>query len=414
MTAMLGMRILVLSQDLPFPPIGGGQLRTHHLVRALAARHRVTLAGFYWGECEQVAAPFAVEVAGVPWSSPPAYQAMRSSDPMVAQRAFEYLANETDEPWFVSCYQSPRMDELLQRLGRQGFDLVLIEHTYMARFLRALPQGIPKILDMHNVHTLMAQRDATGRADAADSSAEREVTRTLCFERAVASQCDVCVTCSKIERDAARRLLDLEHVEVLANGVDVEYFTPRTSIPERGYLLFTGLMNYEPNVEAVRYFATEILPAVSRVHPGAVLHIVGANPSREVCELASEHVVVHGAVPDVRPYYERAAVVVVPLLHGGGTRLKILEAAASGKGIVTTSLGVEGLQFRPDIDIVRADTPQEFGEAVITVIGDRARQRRLGENARRAALPYDWGIIGEQLCRIVEHYSRSPAASKGT
>jgi glycosyltransferase involved in cell wall biosynthesis len=117
-------------------------------------------------------------------------------------------------------------------------------------------------------------------------------------------------------------------------------------------------------------------------------------------------VIVHGTVPDMRPYFRRATLVVVPLLHGGGTRLKILEAGASGKAIVSTSVGAEGLAFRPGHDLVLADTPEEFADAVTRLCRDGRQRAHLGRNARAASLRYEWKRLGESLCRIVERFSR--------
>jgi glycosyltransferase involved in cell wall biosynthesis len=161
-------------------------------------------------------------------------------------------------------------------------------------------------------------------------------------------------------------------------------------------------MNYWPNIEAVQFFAKDILPRIRRHVPQATFHIVGTSPAKEVKRLASDCITVHGTVPDMRPYYREAAVVVVPLLHGGGTRLKILEAGASRKAIVSTSVGAEGLEFHPGQHLVVADSAGEFVEATVTLCGDASECCRLGRNARQASLPYDWQVIGSQLCRIID------------
>jgi len=151
------------------------------------------------------------------------------------------------------------------------------------------------------------------------------------------------------------------------------------------YLLYTGLMSYDPNVGAVRHFVAEVLPLI-RQEINAAFHIVGAGPTEEVQALASESVIVHGSVPDMRPYFDAAMAVVVPLLEGGGTRLKILEAAASGKAIVSTSLGAEGLNLRHDEDLLIADSAPEFAAAVIRLCKDAGLRWRLGQQARSASL----------------------------
>jgi glycosyltransferase involved in cell wall biosynthesis len=192
-------------------------------------------------------------------------------------------------------------------------------------------------------------------------------------------------------------------VEVVSNGVDTMFFTPGPKQASGCNLLFTGTMVYWPNIKAVEYFTEAILPSIRRAVPEAILHIVGASPTEEVTNLAGDGVVVHGAVADMRPYFHEAAVVVAPLRHGGGTRLKILEAAASGKAIVSTPLGAEGLDFRHDQDLVIAETAEDFADAVIGLLRDEARRRRLERNAREASLPYDWQRIGTHFRCLIEN-----------
>jgi glycosyltransferase involved in cell wall biosynthesis len=191
---------------------------------------------------------------------------------------------------------------------------------------------------------------------------------------------------------------------VVPNGVDARYFVPTPGSGQEGYILFTGSMIYRPNVRAVQHFSREILPRIRSRSPLARFHIVGASPTKDVKDLASDHVTVHGAVPDMRPYYADAAVVVAPLLDGGGTRLKILEAAACGKAIVSTSIGAEGLEFRSRRDILLADSAGDFSDAVVGLLGDEPRRDELGRHARAASLPYDWVQVGADYCRLIERF----------
>jgi polysaccharide biosynthesis protein PslH len=393
------VRILVVSPDLPFPPVSGSETRTYELVRALAQRHEVVFVGFSWGGEPAARPPFPVRVVDVRWDWPPLYREMNWGSAASAREAAELLASEGREPWLVSMYESERMEQALRVVAQEPIDLALVEQTPAARFLSALPDDVPAVVDFHNVHSLIALRSAERTSAPAD---EQEAKRTLRFERSLAARCDLCVTVSEPEAAAARALLGFDSVEVVPNGVDTSFFTPTGEGFLPGYLLFTGLMNYGPNVEAVRYFADEILPLVRANLPDAELHVVGAKPGEEVLALESEALVVHGRVADMRPFYSRAETVVVPLLSGGGTRVKILEAAAAAKPIVTTSLGMEGLSFVPGRDLVVADSPTEFAAAVRRLAGDRERRAALGRNARRVAESYDWRPIGDRLCDVVE------------
>src|SRR5438094_222357 len=139
------MRILVINHMLPFPPVGGGDLRTYHLVRALADRHEVTVVGFTCDE-ERVAPPFSVRTCDARWEWPPLYRDMMFGDDLLSQAAYEKLCGWTEEPWFVSARRSAPLEDLLRRVSRHGFDLVIIEHADMAQFLPLLPPEAQKIL----------------------------------------------------------------------------------------------------------------------------------------------------------------------------------------------------------------------------------------------------------------------------
>src|SRR5258708_33517399 len=295
------MRILILASDLPFPPIGGGQLRNFHLLRSLATRHEPTLVGFTWGTTVPTP-PFPARVIGVPWDWPELYKQMKSGDADASRSAFEALSGEDEEPWFVSCYRSEAMQETLVGLAGERFDTVVIENAMMARFLPWLPADAPKVLDLHDVHSLIARRAVEGLAGEERDREVREAGRIVRYERRVAAGCRLCLAVSRSEAASARALLEIDRVQVVPNGVDAAHFTPEEGRAEGSSLLFTGLMNYAPNVEAVRWFAAEILPIVVREIPGARLGVVGDKPADEVRALASDRIAVHGFVPDTRPY----------------------------------------------------------------------------------------------------------------
>ena len=395
------MKILAISAELPFPPIGGGRLRTYHWLKALSSRHDVTLIAFTFDDENHAKPPFPVNVIRVPWEPPPLYRQMETNDLSVSSRAFEILRDEIPEPWYVSYFESAAATEIVRKEVAKGVDLVLFEDSDMAQFSSVIPDEIPRVLDLHNVYSLITQRAAVGKTGKELDKTQREARRTLAFESAVAAKCDLCLACSETEAAAVRDLLRVDHVAVLPNGVDPNFFAPLSISPTPGTLLFTGSMNYPPNIEAVNYFVAEILPLIHCRRPDAVLHVVGTQPGKEVQQLKSDTVVIHGHVPDVRPYFADAEIFVAPILSGGGTRLKILEAAAMEKPIVTTTLGIEGLNFRHGNDVVVADSPQAFADAVTGLLGDTARQKKLGGNARRVSLNYGWTELEAKLCEFI-------------
>ena len=395
------MRILVLALGVPFPPAGGGLARTFHLLKAIASHHHVTLAAFTYGEPHDTP-PYPLQLRTVPWRWSADYQRMTGPNADEAERASQRLAYEATEPWFASVMDPEPMESLVGSLLRVHHDLVVFEGTPMARFMTSTPRDTPRVLDLFDVHTVMARRAAEQSSTADRAALAHEAERALAFERNAARLCDACLVVSDLDAVAARHVIDCRSVFVVPNGVDTSYFVPSATVPEPGALLFTGRMDYEPNVDAVCYFVEQILPLVRREIGGAKLHIVGTSPTPRVSALASDAVVVHGRVDDIREHQWRAEVVVVPIRAGGGTRLKVLEAAASGKAMVSTSLGVEGLPLHAGDAVMIADAPGEFAAAVVALLRDPGRRQRLGMTARAAALHFEWAAIGESFRRIIE------------
>jgi glycosyltransferase involved in cell wall biosynthesis len=387
------MRVLALSSALPFPPIGGGKLRSYHLLKSLAARHRVTQVGFTFGPLGEP--DFPMELIPVPWVEPPLYRQMHSADPAISQRAYDELAWRCPEPWLVSYYDSPAMSATVAAVAARGFDVILIEGTAMGRFLPDLPAATPKLLNLFDLHTRMARRAAHSPVEHHDAD------RVARFEAALARQCVACLVCSETEAAVTREQLNVGRVHVIPNGVDLARIQPVSGAEEPGRLLFVGMMNYEPNARAVAFFVREVLPRLRAEESCVRLHVVGADPPSAIRALAGADVIIHDFVSDLGSQFAAAEMMVVPLLSGGGTRLKILEAAAYAKPIVTTTLGAEGLDFVNGRDLVRADSAAEFADAIIALRRDPARRQALGQNARRAVAPYDWRLIGEQFCRVV-------------
>jgi glycosyltransferase involved in cell wall biosynthesis len=327
---------------------------------------------------------------------------MEYGDGAASDAALHALTYATEEPFYASFYHTAAMEETLRAVSRDRFDVILIEGSYMARYLDALPANVHRVLDFLDLHTRMAQREAANAPPGEEAAARWEAERTLRFERRVASRCVACLAVSDVEAAAATTLLGVPGVHVIPNGVDTTFFRPSREPALPACLLFTGMMGYPPNVDAACYFAGEVLPLVRRRLPAATFHIVGTDPAPAVQELASAGVTVHGGVPDIRPFFRAAEVVVVPLRKGGGTRLKILEAAASGKAIVSTPLGAEGLGFRDGAELLVADSGPAFAQAIVSLVEDRPRRRQLERGARGAAESHDWDRIGSLLCEVIE------------
>ena len=193
-----------------------------------------------------------------------------------------------------------------------------------------------------------------------------------------------------------RRLLDEvpgARTAVIPNAADVDYYQPRPTDPppDGRTLVFFGLLSYVPNVDGVIHFVQDIWPRIAEAHPEARCKIIGGRPPPSLLALAGPRIELTGFVPDLRPHLAEAAAVVVPLRLGGGTRLKIVEAMAMGKAIVSTTLGAEGIDATPGRDILIADEPRMFAGSVVQLLEDPSLAARLGRAARRLAVErYSW------------------------
>jgi glycosyltransferase involved in cell wall biosynthesis len=204
------------------------------------------------------------------------------------------------------------------------------------------------------------------------------------FERDCGRQFDAVIAVSEPDKALFERNYRWDHVHAIDTAVDEEFFRgdERAAVPDR--VAFLGSMDWIPNQDGVRWFVREVWPRVRAVRPAATFHVVGRNPPADVRALETvPGVKVVGGVPDVRPHLAEAAAFVVPLLVGGGTRLKIYEAMASRRAVVSTGIGAEGLPLTPGEHYFRADTPAAFAEAVVGVLADPGLRDRIGEAADR-------------------------------
>jgi glycosyltransferase involved in cell wall biosynthesis len=211
------------------------------------------------------------------------------------------------------------------------------------------------------------------------------------------------VAVSEVDRDALLRLDPALDVTVVPNGVDLEFNRPGAvpPQPEMGAraLVFTGKMDYRPNIDAVTWFADAVFPIIRQSAPAARFFIVGQQPHPRVAALAERPgVIVTGRVPDTRPYIAGASVYIIPLRIGGGTRLKVLEAMAMGQAIVSTRLGCDGFPFTDGAEVAFGDTPAEFAQQVLDLFADRARAEEMGRRARAfVEAHYGWDALVPRL-----------------
>lgn len=287
----------------------------------------------------------------------------------------------------------------------EQYDAVLFESVLISNY--RLPDGVKRIVDQHNVEYELLWRTflhETGGWRKWYNWWESCVLKPA--EIALCKRADLVLTTSPQDKQTLRGALPSTSVEVVPNGVDISFFQYTAPDPASCQLIFTGAMNYYPNIDAVVAFAKNCWPLIQEQVPNATWVIAGREPPPEVQSLAAlPGVTVTGGVPDVRPYLASSAVALAPLQVGSGTRLKILEAFAMGKAVVSTQVGCEGLAAEAGKHLIVADRPQEFAEAVIQLLKDSELRSRLG-CAGRALVEeqYSWEGCGAQLLRILETY----------
>jgi glycosyltransferase involved in cell wall biosynthesis len=282
----------------------------------------------------------------------------------------------------------------------------------MAHLLPPPARGLLRVLVEHDVSYVSAARSAVG-AGASRLGAWFDGMRLLRYEIEAVAGADLVLTMSETDRRLLGELTPVEHVVPIPNGVDCARFAFSSEGREPRSLLFVGFFRHEPNVEAVRHFAREVLPLIRQTHPDVLFRIVGAYPPEVVRRLGeTPGIEVTGRVEDIGPYYRRSALFIAPVLQGSGTRLKLLEAMAAGCPVVSTTIGAEGLDVLDGEHALIADTPAAMAAAVARVLDDPALAAALAARARELVVArYDWDAI---TARLLAAYREAIERREGT
>jgi glycosyltransferase involved in cell wall biosynthesis len=271
----------------------------------------------------------------------------------------------------------------------------------------------PTVLFQHNVESILWQRRAEFEEKWFDRSAAKiEYAKMRRFEPKQVRRFHHVIAVSEADREAMSVMVDRSRISVVPTGVDLsKYQYDPSARPSGALVVFTGSMDWRPNIDGVEFFCNEIWPLVLAQIPAARFRIVGRDPDLRVKKLASASVEVTGTVPSIVEHLREAAVVVVPLRIGGGTRIKIYEGMAMGKATVSTTVGAEGLDVQHGRDIVLEDNPAGFAGAIVQLLQDEEVRRRYQSAAAATARQYDWSVITEQfaevLQRVIDVTSRS-------
>lgn len=410
-------RVLWLGHFVPYPPRGGAPQRSFNLLRETSRLAEVHFAGISQRahqprspdveRAREALSGFCASVAILPlrFRTSPAGKAWAAAETLASSRSY----NET----WLACRESRRL--VRGALERLGPDVVHVDSEMIAGLVPETYRG-PAVLNHHNVESHMMARRAADRSGPVGAFLRREARLLARLERRCAPRFDRHLVVSELDGQRLREAAPGARCELVPSGVDVEHFRPGEGAEEPATLVFAGRMNWYPNDRGMRRFLAEVWPEMTRRFEGLRLLIVGMNPTRSLIAAAAgdPSVRVTGFVEDVRPLVSSAALYVCPVLEGGGTRLKLLDAMAMGKAIVATPLAAEGLEVSDGDEMVIREFGAPFVDAVIALLRDPRRRAGLAARARaRAVSTYAWKRIGRRLAEVYDEVAAtSPAPTR--
>jgi len=390
------MRLLFLSRWFPYPADNGARIRIYNLLRALASRHTVDLISF-------TSEPVAEERLA----------AMRTICPRVEVVPFREFQPSSWKaligffelrPRSVVDTYSPEMEAKVTETVRQGrYEAVVASQIDMAPYAANQPVPVRLLEELE----IAALREQTTQAKNFSQRVRKQLMwwKYSRYVSALLKDFQATTVVSEQERQYLLPLVPTRtHLEVIPNGVDAAFYSGRYGMPDPDTLIYSGALTYSANFDAVRYFLEEIFPLILAARPQTRFLVTGRLDGVSVENLPRvPNLVFTGYLDDIRPTLARAWVNVVPIRWGGGTRLKILESLAIGTPVVSTRKGAEGLDLQPDHDLLVADTPTEFAQAVLRLLADAELRARLGKQGHQTVINrYDWSIIGQRLNALLD------------
>jgi len=393
------MKILWVKPGKLLPLDTGGKLRSYNILRQLDSGHELTYLSYYGGARDEQYERDIVDHL-------PGTLSMHTAAPDTTpvERYLDYLRRlPSRAPYAVSKFTARQVRETVSDwIRQQKFDVAVCDFLSSAlNFPDHL--ATPSALFQHNVETVLWKRKAEFEVKTVDRLVSKiEYAKMVRFEPAQVRRFHHVIAVSEADRQAMSGMVDPSHISVVPTGVDLSKYEYDPQVePNCPLVVYTGSMDWEANIDGVEFFCREIWPVVLRKVPNARFRIVGRDPHPRVKKLASDSVEVTGTVPSIVPHLREAAVFVVPLRIGGGTRIKIYEGMATGKATVATSVGAEGLDVQHGRDILLEDDPKAFAEAIVTLLKDPGMRRRYEAAAAATARKYDWSVIGQTFVGVL-------------
>jgi len=394
------LRILWLKTELLHPVDKGGKIRTYNMLKELKNEHHVTYLtlddGSASAEERKRSTEYCHDLICIPH---------RRWEKFTPGFYFELLLNLVESrPYAIKKYESAAMlREIVELERRNCFDFIVCDFLAPAA---NVPRNLasPTILFQHNVEAMIWKRHYEIQTNLIKKAyLYNQWQKMRRFEKQMCRDFDCVIGVSAEDREQMKRDYGAQTVFDVPTGVDTDYFQPRGVQPSAHSMVFTGSMDWLPNEDAIKYFMQEIMPLIKKKVPDAALTVVGRNPPPALVELSKEDpsLIITGRVEDVRPYIEESAAYIVPLRIGGGTRLKIFEAMAMERAVVSTTVGAEGLPVSNGIELLVADEPAAFANAVITLLTNSSYAVQLGQRAASIVRQnHGWRQVTESFVSI--------------
>lgn len=397
------MKILWVKSGGLLPLTHGGRIRSYHLAKELASHHDVSLFTFAAEEDNPVRAHEPLrgifrELTCLPLKIPKA-RGLRES--------LNYALNLVSNwPYSMRKFCQPVVArELGALLAREHYDLLLCDFLLTAAIV-PWDWPHPKVLFTHNIEAVIWERHYRLSKNPIWKAVSYREYRTLeRMEHKYISCADHVLAVSENDRDFFLRYAPRDRMSVIPTGVDIDYFNPDRDNEDSNTIVFTGSMDWIANEDGIIFFIKKVLPLVRQRFPGVKLLVVGRKPSARLREIGKSepNVEVTGTVGDIRPYLARGCVYVVPLQVGGGTRIKIFEAMAAGKAVVSTTIGAEGLPVQHGKNILLADDPESLAKYTVELLSNPMRRAQMGDSARKlVAKNYSWKAVGKTMSDVLE------------
>jgi sugar transferase (PEP-CTERM/EpsH1 system associated) len=397
------MNILWLKTELLHPVDKGGKIRSYNMLKALKRNCRITYLTLDDGTADNTARELAGEYCHDLVCVP-----HRRREKFTTGFYVELALNlVSDLPYAIKKYEAPVMRaEITRLLAAQRIDVLVCD--FLAPAVNVPPNlDCTAVLFQHNVEAMIWKRHYEVQTNAARKAyLYRQWQKMRAFEAKACPLFDSVIAVSREDREQMQQEYRLDNVFDVPTGVDTAYFRPSgKTATRRHHLVFTGSMDWLPNEDGIRYFTDQIMPRIKQSVPDVTLTVVGRDPYPSLVELSKRDpsVTVTGRVDDVRPYMEEAAVYIVPLRIGGGTRLKIYEAMAMEKPVVSTTIGAEGLPVTDGAEIVLADTPDSFAAAVVRLLQQENLSAEIGQRAATTVrAKFGWESVADSFAAICE------------